>query len=43
MLFISSQIALDPVSMKLNNETIEEETNQNVKPKTYIERSKNGF
>ena len=28
MLFISGQIALDPVSMKLNNETIEEETNQ---------------
>ena len=28
MLFISGQIALDPVSMKLKNETIEEETNQ---------------
>tara|TARA_B100000886_G_scaffold176058_1_gene120632 strand:+ start:193 stop:573 length:381 start_codon:yes stop_codon:yes gene_type:complete len=28
MLFISGQIALDPVSMKLNNQTIEEETNQ---------------
>tara|TARA_B100001027_G_C16242191_1_gene319981 strand:- start:1026 stop:1406 length:381 start_codon:yes stop_codon:yes gene_type:complete len=28
MLFISGQIALDPVSMKLNNKTIEEETNQ---------------
>ena len=28
ILFISGQIALDPVSMKLNNETIEEETNQ---------------
>ena len=28
MLFISGQLALDPVSMKLNNETIEEETNQ---------------
>ena len=28
MLFISGQIALDPVSMKLKNQTIEEETNQ---------------
>jgi 2-iminobutanoate/2-iminopropanoate deaminase len=28
MLFISGQIALDPVSMKLNNDSIEEETNQ---------------
>ena len=28
ILFISGQIALDPVSMKLKNETIEEETNQ---------------
>ena len=28
MLFISGQIALDPVSMKLNNQNIEEETNQ---------------
>ena len=28
ILFISGQIALDPLSMKLNNQTIEEETNQ---------------
>jgi len=28
MLFISGQIALDPVSMKLNNDSIEDETNQ---------------
>ena len=28
MLFISGQIALDPVSMKLNNGSIEDETNQ---------------
>ena len=28
MLFISGQIALDPISMKLNNDSIEEETNQ---------------
>ena len=28
MLFISGQIALDPVSMKLKNDSIEEETNQ---------------
>ncbi len=28
MLFISGQIALDPVSMELKNQTIEEETNQ---------------
>ncbi len=28
MLFISGQIALDPISMKLKNQTIEEETNQ---------------
>ena len=28
MLFISGQIALDPVSMKLNNDSIAEETNQ---------------
>ena len=28
LLFISGQIALDPVSMKLKNQTIEEETNQ---------------
>ena len=28
ILFISGQIALDPVSMKLNNQTIKEETNQ---------------
>ena len=28
MLFISGQIALDPVSMKLNNDSIENETNQ---------------
>ena len=28
ILFISGQIALDPVSMKLKNDTIEEETNQ---------------
>ena len=28
ILFISGQIALDPVSMKLNNQNIEEETNQ---------------
>ena len=28
MLFISGQIALDPISMKLNNESIEDETNQ---------------
>ena len=28
MLFISGQIALDPVSMKLKNQTIKEETNQ---------------
>ena len=28
MLFISGQIALDPVSMKINNQTIKEETNQ---------------
>ena len=28
MLFISGQIALDPISMKLNNDSIENETNQ---------------
>ena len=28
ILFISGQIALDPVSMKLNNDSIEDETNQ---------------
>ena len=28
MLFISGQIALDPISMKLNNGSIENETNQ---------------
>jgi 2-iminobutanoate/2-iminopropanoate deaminase len=28
MLFISGQIALDPMSMKLNNNSIEDETNQ---------------
>ena len=28
MLFISGQIALEPISMKLNNDTIEDETNQ---------------
>ena len=28
MLFISGQIALDPISMKLNNQNIEQETNQ---------------
>ena len=28
MLFISGQIALDPISMKLNNNSIENETNQ---------------
>ena len=28
MLFISGQIALDPISMKLNNDSIEDETNQ---------------
>ncbi len=28
MLFISGQIALDPVSMKLKNQSIKEETNQ---------------
>ena len=28
MLFISGQIALEPVSMKLNNDSIEDETNQ---------------
>ena len=28
ILFISGQIALDPLSMKLNNQTIDEETNQ---------------
>ena len=28
ILFISGQIALDPVSMKLNNQTIKDETNQ---------------
>ena len=28
MLFISGQIALDPFSMKLNNDSIEDETNQ---------------
>ena len=28
LLFISGQIALDPLSMKLNNKNIEEETNQ---------------
>jgi len=28
MLFISGQIALDPISMKLNNDSIEKETNQ---------------
>ena len=28
MLFISGQIALDPISMKLNNNSIEDETNQ---------------
>ena len=28
ILFISGQIALDPVSMKLNNDSIENETNQ---------------
>ena len=28
MLFISGQIALDPISMKLNNQNIEVETNQ---------------
>ena len=28
MLFISGQIALDPNSMKLNNDSIEDETNQ---------------
>ena len=28
ILFISGQIALDPLSMKLNNKNIEEETNQ---------------
>ena len=28
MLFISGQIALEPVSMKLNNDSIENETNQ---------------
>ena len=28
MLFISGQIGLDPISMKLNNDSIENETNQ---------------
>ena len=28
ILFISGQIALDPISMKLNNDSIEDETNQ---------------
>ena len=28
MLFISGQIALEPISMKLNNDSIENETNQ---------------
>ena len=28
ILFISGQIGLDPISMKLNNDSIEEETNQ---------------
>jgi 2-iminobutanoate/2-iminopropanoate deaminase len=28
ILFISGQIALDPISMKLNNDSIENETNQ---------------
>ena len=28
MLFISGQIALDPISMRLNNDSIENETNQ---------------
>ena len=41
MLFISGQIALDPISMKLNNNSIENETNQvmmNLKvwPKTIL-------
>ena len=36
MLFISGQIALDPVSMKLNNNSIENETNQVMMNLKYI-------
>ena len=36
MLFISGQIALDPISMKLNNNSIEDETNQVMMNLKYI-------
>ena len=36
MLFISGQIALDPISMKLNNNSIENETNQVMMNLQYI-------
>ena len=36
MLFISGQIALDPISMKLNNNSIENETNQVMMNLKYI-------
>ena len=41
MLFISGQIALDPVSMKLNNQTIEKETNQVMLNLKYILKEAN--
>ena len=36
MLFISGQIALDPISIKLNNNSIEDETNQVMMNLKYI-------
>jgi len=36
MLFISGQIALDPISMNLNNSSIEDETHQVMKNLKYI-------
>ena len=41
MLFISGQIALDPVSMKLNNDSIEDETNQVMLNLKYILKEAN--
>ena len=41
MLFISGQIALDPISMKLNNDSIENETNQVMLNLTHILKEAN--
>ncbi len=44
MLFISGQIALDPISMKLNNDSIENETNQvMMNLKNILEEANMGF